>query len=123
MERHCRRSIVQYFLFALLTLQAITFAQHIKYNRSASADRILNWLAFTVGLSLAHHRTTLFYLPSLVAWIWWYDPALIRQPRRLLRLVLLTLAPLMLYLFIYLRGVNHPPTPTSKSPISRAFGS
>ena len=97
------------FFFALLTLQAITFAQHIKYNRSASADRILNWLAFTVGLSLAHHRTTLFYLPSLVAWVWWYDPALIRQPRRLLRLVLLTLAPLMLYLFIYLRGVNHPP--------------
>ncbi|MCB9099606.1 MAG: DUF2723 domain-containing protein [Anaerolineales bacterium] len=97
------------FFFALLTLQAITLAQYYKSNRLASADRILSWLAFTVGLSLAHHRTTLLYLPSLVAWIAWHDPALMRQPRRLFRLILLTLAPLTLYLFIYLRGVNYPP--------------
>ncbi|MCB0163122.1 MAG: DUF2723 domain-containing protein, partial [Anaerolineae bacterium] len=97
------------FFFALLTLQAVTLAQHYKSNRLVAADRTLSWLAFTVGLSLAHHRTTLFYLPSLVAWIAWHDPALMRQPRRLIRLILLTLAPLTLYLFIYLRGVNHPP--------------
>ena len=67
------------------------------------------WLALTVGLSLAHHRTTLFYLPSLIAWIGWHDRQLIRQPKKLLTLACLSLAPLLLYLFIYFRGVNNPP--------------
>ena len=97
------------FFFALLTLQAITFARHIKHNRQDAAQTTLYWLAFTVGLSLAHHRTTVFYLPSLILWIWWHDPGLIRQPHRLLILIVLTCLPLTLYLFIYLRGINTPP--------------
>lgn len=97
------------FFFALLTLQAITFAQQHRADRSKAARRTLRWLALTVGLSLTHHRTTLFYLPSLIAWIWWHDRALIRQPRRLLTLAALTLVPLTLYAFVYLRGVTDPP--------------
>lgn len=97
------------FFFALLTLQAIMFARYCQTNRPEAARRTLYWLAFTVGLSLAHHRTTVFYLPSLVIWIGWHDPHLFRQPRRLLTLTLLTLLPLTLYLFIYWRGINNPP--------------
>ncbi len=96
------------FFFALLTLEAIIWAEQ-QQQHSVAAERTLRWLALTVGLSLAHHRTTIFYLPSLVGWIWWYDRHLIRQPKRLLTLALLSLAPLSLYLFIYLRGINNPP--------------
>jgi hypothetical protein len=97
------------FFFALLTLLAIRLAQHYQAGNQAAANRTLQWLALTVGLSLAHHRTTIFYLPSLVGWIWWHDRQLLRQPRRLLRLALLALAPLSLYAFIYWRGLNNPP--------------
>ena len=97
------------FFFSLLTLQAITFAQQRRAGATAVAERSLAWLALTVGLSLAHHRTTLFYLPSLVGWIYWHDRSLIRQSKRLLTLTGLALAPLSLYLFIYVRGINQPP--------------
>ncbi|MCQ3972157.1 MAG: hypothetical protein DPW09_01780 [Anaerolineae bacterium] len=66
-------------------------------------------LALLTGLSLAHHRTTLFYLPSIALWVLWHDPHLLRRPRQLLSLALLGLAPLLLYLFIYFRGINQPP--------------
>lgn len=97
------------FFFALLTLEAIIWRQQRQRGEGDAAARTLRWLALTVGLSLAHHRTTVFYLPALIGWIGWYDRALLRQPKRLLLLTLLTLAPLTLYLFIYLRGINDPP--------------
>ncbi len=96
------------FFFALLTLEAVIWGQQRQRNDIQSAERTLYWLALTVGLSLAHHRTTIFYLPSLALWVLWSDRQLIRQPQRILSLVLLTLAPLLLYLFIYLRGINNP---------------
>ncbi len=94
--------------FALLTLLAVTWHRQRQVNPEAAA-RTLRWLALTVGLSLAHHRTTVFFLPSLAGWIGWHDRSLWRQPRRLLILAALALAPLSLYAFIYFRGVNNPP--------------
>jgi hypothetical protein len=95
--------------FALLTLQAIVWQQQQQQGQPAAAERTLRWLALTVGLSLAHHRTTLFYLPSLVGWLWWHDRRLITHPKRLLTLTALAVVPLSLYGFIYFRGVNNPP--------------
>lgn len=95
--------------FALLTLQAVLWARQRRQGELQAAWRTLCWLALTVGLSLTHHRTTLFYLPSLILWIAWYDRSLWRQPRRLFSLVGLALLPLLLYLFIYFRGINHSP--------------
>lgn len=109
------------FFFALLTLLAIRFAQHHQAGNLVAANRTLHWLALTVGLSLAHHRTTIFYLPSLVGWIWWHDRQLLRQPRRLLTLILLALAPLSLYGFIYWRGLNNPPYSHEKITDLRSF--
>jgi hypothetical protein len=97
------------FLFALITLLAIIWQQQRAQNNSLSANRTLRWLALAVGLSLAHHRTTVFYLLPLAVWIWWYDRNLILQPKRLIPLILLALAPTVLYAFIYLRGINNPP--------------
>ncbi len=97
------------FFFALLTLESIIWQQQRQANQNLVAERTLYWLALTVGLSLAHHRTTIFYLPSLIIWIGWHDRQLLRQPKRLLTLVVLLLVPLLLYLFIYFRGLNQPP--------------
>jgi hypothetical protein len=95
--------------FALLTLEAIIWQQQRQQGQDQAADRTLRWLALTIGLSLAHHRTTLFYLPSLAGWILWHDRRLLKEPRRLLVLLLLAAAPLSLYLFTYWRGTHNPP--------------
>ncbi len=99
------------FFFALLTLQAIRWANLRQQEQltTQNSELSLRWLALAIGLSLAHHRTTVFYLPSLIGWVWWHDRQLLRQPRRLAMLTLLTVTPLLLYLFIYLRGINQPP--------------
>jgi hypothetical protein len=96
------------FFFALITLLAFIWAEQQRQKQPA-ANNTLNWLALIVGLSLAHHRTTVFLLPSLLGWVIWYDRYLFRQPVRLLKLVGLGLLPLSLYAFIYFRGVNSPP--------------
>jgi hypothetical protein len=97
------------FFFALLTLQAIIWQEQRQAGHAPAADRTLRWLAFTVGLSLAHHRTTVFFLPSLVGWLWWHDRRLVGQIKKVLGLAALALAPLGLYAFIYFRGINNPP--------------
>ncbi|HEX9922437.1 MAG TPA: DUF2723 domain-containing protein, partial [Anaerolineae bacterium] len=100
---------INVLFFSLMTLAAIVWQQQRRRGDQQAAERSLRWLALIVGLSLAHHRTTLFYLPSLVAWIGWHDRKLLAQPKRLLILLGLSLAPLLLYGFTYLRGINNPP--------------
>ncbi|MEM7344072.1 MAG: DUF2723 domain-containing protein [Chloroflexota bacterium] len=100
---------INVLFFALLTLQAITWEQQLARGEQQRAERTLRWLALTVGLSLAHHRTTVFYLPPLVVWIWWHAPTLIRQPKRLLILAALTLTPLFLYILLYVRAITGVP--------------
>ncbi len=100
---------INILFFALLTLEAIIWQQQRQRGDVQAAERTLRWLALTVGFSLAHHRTTIFYLPSLIAWLGWHDRQLIGQPKRVLTLLALSLAPLSLYLFIYFRGINNPP--------------
>lgn len=95
--------------FALMTLLAIVWADQRRRGQVDAAARTLGWLALTVGLSLAHHRTTIFYLPPLAGWVLWHEWQLLRQPKRLLKLAGLTAAPLLLYAFIYIRGLNNPP--------------
>ncbi|MBN1992137.1 MAG: DUF2723 domain-containing protein [Anaerolineae bacterium] len=100
---------INVLFFALLTLLALVWQQQRQRGNTQAAERTLRWLTLTIGLSLAHHRTTIFYLPSLLGWVWWHDRRLVRQPKRLLILFLLAIAPLTLYAFIYLRGINQPP--------------
>jgi hypothetical protein len=58
-------------------------------------------LVLTYGLSLAHHRTMALFAPTLLAYVWVLEKgALWRDWRRLLRLAVLVLAPLLLYLYL-----------------------
>ncbi len=67
------------------------------------------WLAaaaLVFGLGMAHHRMMALLLPAALVFIFWTDPALIRQPRRWWRPIGLGLAPLLLYLYLPLRGAQ-----------------
>jgi hypothetical protein len=64
------------------------------------------WLALAVGLSVAHHRTTLLLLPGLLVFLLWNDPGLLRRPRQLAGLVGTALLPILLYLYLPLRGLS-----------------
>ena len=60
--------------------------------------------AFVFGLGLAHHRTIALLLPAALVFILWASPTLIRQPRRWALPLLCALAPLLLYLYLPIRG-------------------
>jgi hypothetical protein len=62
------------------------------------------WLALVFGLALAHHRTTLLLAPGVLVYLLWSDPGVLRRPRDLAKLTLAFLLPLLLYLYLPLRG-------------------
>ena len=71
----------------------------------------LNLLAFTYGLSLTHHRTMLLFAPVLLGFVWWQEKSVLwRDVRRLVRLLLLFLLPLLFYLYLpWAASRNLPP--------------
>lgn len=77
-------------------------------SRTSRAGWLLAALALLFGLGLAHHRTTLLLLPALLVFLAWQAPAGYWRWRRVMALVLLALAPLLLYLYVPLRA---PATP------------
>ena len=72
-------------------------------------------IAFTFGLSLTHHRTTLLLAPAFLIYLWLVDRSVFRRPRLLIEALLLMLLPLVLYLYIPLRA---PHTPYLRLPLS-----
>jgi len=60
-------------------------------------------LALAYGFSLTHHRTMVLLAPAMIAFILWVDRGLLK--REWARLASLFLAPLLLYLYIPIRGV------------------
>ncbi len=75
---------------------------------SRRADRLLLLLAFLCGLSLAHMLTIAFFVPPLVAVILWQKPDLLRRPRMLAGTIIAAALPLVSYLYVYVRGAQHP---------------
>jgi hypothetical protein len=59
-------------------------------------------LAFLFGLSLTHHRTTLLMLPALVLYLWPAFPSW--RLRTGIKMIAALMAPLLLYLYIPVRG-------------------
>ena len=75
-----------------------------RFQLPASSDRYLAAAALVCGLGMAHHRMIALLLPAALVFIFWTDPGLLRQPRRWVRPLILGLAPLLLYLYLPLRG-------------------
>ncbi len=61
-------------------------------------------LAAWYGLSLTHHRTMFLWIPAFAVYLWLTDRAIFRDWRRLAKLAVAATAPLLLYLYIPLRG-------------------
>ncbi len=99
---------------ALATLFfSLTFWLAFKWRRRVLSGnvRTRSWLlalAFLIGLSLTHHRTTILALPSLALFLLWTDKSLLRNYRTLFAGLVLMILPLSLYLFIFLRAPNAP---------------
>lgn len=90
-------------LFATLTLLLLLRWAHTRDHR---------WLiAFAVacGFSLTHHNSLLLALPPYALFVLLVEPRLLRQPKRLLVLVVAFLLPLLTYLYLPLRASAHPP--------------
>jgi hypothetical protein len=66
--------------------------------------RSLLLAAFSFGLGLTHHSTTLLLAPAILTYVWLTDRHVFRSPRLLLKAALLVLFPLLLYLLIPLRA-------------------
>lgn len=62
------------------------------------------WLALAYGLSLTHHRTMIWIAPALAIFVLWGAGRALFKPRVLVPAVVALLAPLLLYLYIPLRG-------------------
>jgi hypothetical protein len=91
-------------------LVALVLAMALRWGKTRSPTT-LNLLALSYGLSLTHHRTNVLLAPLLLGYVVWYErSALWRNRRRLLRLVLLLLAPLLIYLYLpWAEARNLPP--------------
>ena len=74
------------------------------FQLPASSDRWLAAAAFVFGLGIAHHRMIALMLPAALVFIFWTDPGLIRQPRRWVAPLLCAFIPLLLYLYLPMRG-------------------
>ena len=71
-------------------------------------DGYLLALAFLTGVALAHMVTLLFIAPPLLWFVLRTEPKLVRQPRLLAGVIALALLPLLSYIYVYVRGAQHP---------------
>lgn len=61
-------------------------------------------IAFLAGLMLTHHRMSVLLYPALAVYVIAYERSFLKQPRTLLKLVPVFLLPLLLYLYLPIRG-------------------
>jgi len=85
---------------ALAILSVLRWAESPGPNRSW-----LLLLALAMGLGLAHHRMIVLVAPALVVFILLTDRSVLGDRRLLAGMTALTLTPLLLYLYIPLRGM------------------
>lgn len=62
-------------------------------------------IVLLAGLMLTHHRMSVLLYPAIAVYVLAYDRTFLKQPRTLLKLVLAFLLPLLLYLYLPIRGL------------------
>ncbi|MCB0208834.1 MAG: DUF2723 domain-containing protein [Anaerolineae bacterium] len=88
------------------TLNALFVVSILLVTVSAHRDsrRSIYWLALLFGVSLTHHRTTLLLLPAVGIYLLLIYGTMLFQPKTILAALLLGLLPLLIYLYLPLRG-------------------
>lgn len=74
----------------------------------APTDRRLLAMAFISGSMLANMLTTLFILPPVLYLIFTRRPDIFRRPNLIFKTVVAGVFPVLSYLFVYIRGAQHP---------------
>ena len=99
--------------FVSLTLYFLLtwwFSPKIENSESQSKNyRPLLLFSFFYGLSLTNHFSMLALAPAYGLFILLKEPKIFRQPRLLLKLLILFVLPLSLYLYLPLRSAQNPP--------------
>ena len=98
-------TIEQYTSAVAWTLAVVLLAFRWERERR---DGYLLALAFLMGVALAHMVTLLFIAPPLLWFVLRTEPKLVRRPRLLASVIALALLPLLSYIYIYVRGAQHP---------------
>jgi hypothetical protein len=81
----------------------------LRWSRSDShSQRILYLAAFFYGLSVTHHRTMILFLPAFAIFIWLVDRSTLTNLQSLWKLLVLVIAPQILYLYVPLRAAATP---------------
>jgi len=91
------------------TLHTTLMAAVVYFLLKWQAEGKSSSLAFAIvvyGLSLAHHRMTVLLLPAILVFLWLNRAKMPRRARDYLKLAFLLGLPLLLYLYIPLRGLN-----------------
>ena len=99
-------ALILYLTLSLDTPRRQTPALHPRYPHSTTppSTALSLALSFIFGLALTHHRTTLLLAPAVAVYVLWTDPGLLRRPRDLALMAGAFLLPLLLYLYLPLRG-------------------
>lgn len=84
----------------LFFMAAVTFAALLWEEHKFSVALI----AFVFGLALTHHHSILLFSPGLVAFVLIEDPGILSRPKELARIAFWFLIPLLIYLYVPLRG-------------------
>lgn len=63
-------------------------------------------LSFFAGLMLTHHRTSILFFPALAIYVLCYNRTFYREPRTLLKMALAFALPVLLYLYLPVRGLS-----------------
>jgi hypothetical protein len=90
----------------LCLLLAWAQAHREQGDLAGDPTRLLSLLALLYGLSLTHHRTMLLLAPAALVFILTVDRRLFARGRLLARLAVFLVAPLLLYLYLPLRGLT-----------------
>ena len=93
-----------YALNALLVIMVINLTVAARHATGKQQHRLIQALAITYGLGLAHHRTILFLLPGLAIYLWPILYNMRQEQRRLAGFAFLLVLPLAFYLYIPLRA-------------------
>lgn len=84
----------------LFFMAAVTFAALLWEEHKFSVALI----AFVFGLALTHHHSILLFLPGLAVFVLIEDFKILTRPRELIRILIWFLIPLLLYLYVPIRG-------------------
>ncbi len=94
----------QMLIVAVLFYLALIWREETQRGNADAARRRLYVLAFAMGLGLTHHRLILLLYPAIVFYVLLVNRNILRDFKTLARAALLFLAPLLLYLYLPLRG-------------------